>query len=133
MSHDWLPAKRVEQLAMAKTWKTVLDKTGADWDVTDAELLELTALITEADEMLTKAMAANRNAIVTARCNEAFGALIAFMRNLRNRRFFVPPLTNPDLISLGLHRKAVQEYEPASHIPTLYLLAFTRKMTSAHL
>ena len=102
MPQDWLPHKRVEQLAMAKTWKTVLDKSGLSWDVTEAETLELGNLITEADSLLTQAMAANRNAVTTARCNEAFADLTAFMRNLRNRRFFVPPLTNPDLVSLGL-------------------------------
>ena len=68
---DWLPRKRTEQLAMAKTWKTVLDKSGLSWDVTEEETLELGVLVTEADAMLTQAMAANRNAVTTARCNEA--------------------------------------------------------------
>ncbi|MCL1910866.1 MAG: hypothetical protein FWG13_01515 [Leptospirales bacterium] len=71
MSHDWLPSKRVEQLAMAKTWKTVLDKSGLSWDVTEEETLQLGVLVAEADEMLTKAMSVNRNAVTTARCNEA--------------------------------------------------------------
>jgi hypothetical protein len=105
MTADWLPHKRTEQLAMAKTWITVLTAKGTQWQVTEAETGELGDLAEDAENWLTKAMSADRNAVITAQCNETFGKLTAFMRNLRNRRFFVPPLSDPDLVYLGLRPK----------------------------
>ena len=75
MSTDWLPGKRIEQLAMAKTWISVLREKGEAWQVTHPEQDELSALANTADELLAQAMAADRNAVITARCNEAFDNL----------------------------------------------------------
>ena len=105
MSSDWLPSKRTEQLAMAKTWLHVLKEEGmgSGWGVLDSEMVELKNFTEYADELLTKATATERNSVTTARCNEAFHQLTVLMRDIRKRRFFVPPLSDPDLINLGLH------------------------------
>jgi hypothetical protein len=83
---DWLPGKRTDQLAMAKNWSAILTAKGTQWQI-------------------TRAMAAERNAVTTARCNEAFGGLTKLMRKIKSRKFFVPPLDDADLVSLGLKPK----------------------------
>jgi len=99
---DWVPGKRTEQLVMAKTWYTVLTKKGSQWDISSAETAALCALIDNAGEVLEKAMSSGRTAIATAKCREAFDELISCMRRLKSRKFFTPPLTDSDLVSLGL-------------------------------
>ena len=102
MTTDWLPTRRAEQLAMAKTWAAVLAEKGPQWEVTNAERLELGVLIENADSLFTKVMSVDRNIVVTAQTNTAFANLTIFMRALRRRRFLIPPLTEPGLVSLGL-------------------------------
>jgi hypothetical protein len=50
-------------------------------------------------------MSAERTAVTTAQCKEAFDSLIALMRSIKARRFFTPPLSDADLVSLGLKPK----------------------------
>jgi hypothetical protein len=84
---DWLPSKRDEQLAMAKNWIAVLTGKGSNWGIQDAETSELSELAEDAEKALAKAMSAERTAVVTAQCKEAYDKPIAFMRNLKARRF----------------------------------------------
>jgi len=107
MAHnsDWLPSRRESQLAMAKGWKLVLENKGSAWEVKDEEISELSKLTDEAEKILVKAMSMERTIIVTAQCREAFETLAAFMRNLKMRRFFSPPLTSADFVSLELRPK----------------------------
>ena len=99
---DWIPGKRTDQLAMAKTWYAMLGMKGSQWDISSAELGELSVWIVKAGEVLDKAMSSERSIVVTSNCGETFDGLIACMRNLKSRKFFTPPLTDDDLISLGL-------------------------------
>ena len=94
MSNDWLPAKRAGQLTMAKTWVTVIDGGGkrTAWGIPDPEIQKLIELTDEAETMLGQATAVDRNSVTTAWCNKAFGELSAHMRDMKNRRFFIPPL-----------------------------------------
>jgi hypothetical protein len=55
-----------------------------------------------AQALLQKAESGERTPVITEQCREAFDALAAAMRSLKNHRFLVPPLTNADLVSLGL-------------------------------
>jgi hypothetical protein len=104
MAHksDWLPSKRTEILAMAKTWKKVLTAKGSQWGITPADVSELGDWIETSEAALAKAMSSERNAVINAECKEQFDGLIALMRNMKNRKFFSPPLSDPDFISLGL-------------------------------
>ncbi|MDR0444625.1 MAG: hypothetical protein LBH44_14605 [Treponema sp.] len=100
---DWLPTSRTGQLAMAKNWHSVLGTKGTQWQITAADVSELKDIIEDSDKALTKAMAGDRSAVVTARCKEAFDPMISFMRNMKKRKFFIPPLLNSDFVSLGLN------------------------------
>lgn len=107
MAHnsDWLPSRRELQLAMAKSWITVLGTKGAAWDIKDEDISNLSRLADDAEITLSKAMSSERTTVVTAHCKAAFGRLAAFMRNLKTRRFFTPPLSDADYTSLELKPK----------------------------
>ena len=104
MAHfkEWLPGKRVEQLAMAKIWSHALIESGEEWKIPSADIGAMEELTQDAEIIFNRIMAAERNTITTARCNETFGKLITHMRYVKNRYFFVPPLAGHDLVSLGL-------------------------------
>ena len=115
MTRDWLPGRRVDQLAMAKTWVNILEAGNQEnWHVEEFD--ELQNLTKIADELFEEAMYTDRNVVITARLNTAFNNMIACMRNVKNRRFFVPPLTDADVVSLGLSLK--DEIKTTIHDPT---------------
>jgi len=102
MAHDWLPKRRTDQLAMAKNWAAILVVKATAWGIDNADVTSLNSKVNAAQEALNLAMSGNRSQVVTAQVNTAFAALISFMRNMKNRKFFVPPLNAVDLASLGL-------------------------------
>jgi len=99
---DWLPGRRAEQLAMAKSWHYNLKIKGRLWDVPEDEISRLGELADEAAESLSKALSTDRTAIITANCRKSFSSLVSMMRLIKSRRFFSPPLYDPDYIALGL-------------------------------
>jgi hypothetical protein len=105
MAHhsDWLPGTRTGSLEMARKWIGTLATKGTAWGVSDAEKAELAALTQAADTALTKAKdESTRTPVATAQCKTAFDALVAFMRDMKKRRFLTPPLVPADYVSLGL-------------------------------
>jgi hypothetical protein len=101
---DWLPGRRDDQLAMAKTWAAVLTAKGADWGVPSADLPELNAFIAAADAALLQAKSSDRSPVVTAQCREAFENLTEKMRYIKARYFLTPPLTEADYAALLLKK-----------------------------
>jgi hypothetical protein len=92
---------------MAKTWIKVL-QTGTNaekWGVPADTITELEELEAEASKWLERGMSSDRNAVITSQMNVAFSKLIAHMRDMKNRHFFTPPLTEPDIVSLDLRPK----------------------------
>ena len=107
MAHnsDWYPSRRELQLNMAKSWISVLNNKYNAWDIKKDEVSEISRLSEEAENILAKAISSERTIIVTAQCKEVFGELAAYMRNLKTRHFFSPPLTDADFVSLELRPK----------------------------
>lgn len=99
---DWMPRRRDEQLALARTWLGVLPVRGSEWGVTGGEVSELTALSASAEEAQKQAQAGDGNRTLNALEREAFVALVKFMRVMRRRRFTTPPFIESDWVSLGL-------------------------------
>ncbi|MDR1095141.1 MAG: hypothetical protein LBL31_01985, partial [Spirochaetaceae bacterium] len=60
-----------------------------------------------------------RTPVTVARCKAAFDALKAFMRDFKRRYFLCPPLTDEDLVSLGLkpHAKHHTPVKPPETAP----------------
>ena len=103
MSYDhWLPGRRDDQLFMAKNWETVLAAKAAGWNVPPAEVAGLGTLAADAEAALTLAKSGERTRIITAQCKDAFDALTAKMRFIKQRWFLQPPLTDAELVSLLL-------------------------------
>jgi hypothetical protein len=113
--NDWLPGSRTEQLRMARNWLMVITpEKAAAWGIPPAVMNGLDKAAEDAGEALRKAMdAATRTMVITAECKTAFGALERTLRDIKNRYFFVPPLTEADLVSLGLKPRASSSPIPA--------------------
>jgi hypothetical protein len=104
MAHsiEWLPSRRVQQLTMARRWYEILQTKAIVWNIPAREVTELESLIITAADCLRIVQSTERSMVNTAQCKAAFNALIAKMRFLKKHYFLSPPLTDADLISLGL-------------------------------
>ncbi|MDR2739123.1 MAG: hypothetical protein LBB68_04760 [Treponema sp.] len=101
---DWLPTTRDAILAMAANWITVCSARKTDWGISQPALAELITHAGTAEAALDVAKnETTRTPVATARCKEAFDALIACARDFKRRWFLSPPLLDSDYVSLGLH------------------------------
>jgi hypothetical protein len=102
-----MPGPRKEILAMCRTWLFYMTEARrAAWGVPAAEYNELEVLCSTAESILWKAMdIAERSHLITVLCREAFAALTAKMRFVRDRRFKLPPLSLADWAALGFRDK----------------------------
>ena len=104
-SEDWYPTTRTGQLAMVKQWIQVMSPADVRtaWGIPTAAYTELGSRFGAAQAALQKAEDdTQRTPVVNAQCKTAFDAMEAYARDFKNRHFFVPPLTEADLVSLGL-------------------------------
>ena len=104
MSSDWLPRYRADRLAMAKTWTEVLAGRWSDWEIKEYEVADLLRHYNKARAAFD---ASNPDPetpgpVSSEAIKSAMKALVSYMRYVKERRFFVPPLTDADLVSLGL-------------------------------
>lgn len=102
MRSDWLPARRDEQLAMAKTWVAQLPISNGAWAVTETEIAELSDLVEDAQNAMTAAGVRGGSAFENALVREAFTNMTRYMRLMHQRKFFSPPMLDSDWIRLGL-------------------------------
>ena len=103
VTRDWLPHTREGQLAMARDWKSVMTTQAAAWNIPAAVLTDLDTLFQAAESALAVAQnETTRTPVSTAQCKAAFEALAEKMRDIKRRYFLEPPLTDADIISLGL-------------------------------
>jgi hypothetical protein len=107
---------------MARTWISVLTEDAKNaqgqtvqkyvaWGIPAETFTSFGTLYGAAQEALTRAQEKEtRTEVTNPACKTAFDALVDAMRTLKRRHFFVPPLTEADMVSLGL--------KPADKIPT---------------
>jgi hypothetical protein len=95
-----MPRRREEQSAMANKWVSELPKSNGAWTVTPAEITELGEFAETAQEAFNRLVSGS--AVDTARARDAFVALVRYMRFLHSRKFFSPPMEDPDYVRLGL-------------------------------
>jgi len=103
MSKDWMPGKRWDILTMAKIWIQVLGENREAWEIPARVVVELRELAISVESAINANNSTARGPVTAAMVNEAIGRLKHYMRSIKNRYFFVPPLTVPDLIRLHLH------------------------------
>jgi hypothetical protein len=105
MAHyiEWLPTTREGQLVMAWDWVSVAGGKAAAWGIPANVITALDGLAKAARDALTTAQnETTRTPVATAKCREAFDALVAKMRDIKKRYFLSPPLVDSDYIALGL-------------------------------
>jgi hypothetical protein len=101
MSNDWIPGSNEELAAMAKTWYMQLNSWKVAWGVPEAKVEELNGKQNAVNAMLLTPKA-SRTPSFTANLNREVEALKAVMRDIKKRYFYMPPLTEGDLVTLGL-------------------------------
>ena len=101
---DWLPWNKNERLAMGKNWDRIVAENADAWNVPEEIRTKLShAIIVAEGENATPV--GERNAVTNARLQAAFDELAAVMRDIKKRYFYNPPLTDADILSLGLKPK----------------------------
>jgi hypothetical protein len=110
-NRDWFPKTRDEQLSMAFIWNGALVNQSTAWNIPATVQTAFSPLASAAEAaLLTAKDESSRTPVATAQCREAFKTLEEKMRDIKKRYFYVPPLTEADLIHLGL--------KPHDNIPT---------------
>jgi hypothetical protein len=103
---DWLPHKREGQLNLSQLWQTIITTSKASaWGIPSAELTALRNLTTAAEAALAANQPPTRSTLTAKQCDVAFKALIDKMRLFKAHYFLLPPLTEIDIVSLGLKPK----------------------------
>jgi hypothetical protein len=98
-----MPGKRAGQLVMCRNWIGVMTaELRTRWNIPQDRFLELGNLFGNAQTFLQKAESSDRTPVITEQCKEAFEALTAAMRFFKAHYFLLPPLTNADIVNLGL-------------------------------
>jgi hypothetical protein len=90
---------------MARNWISIINAPvdPPDWGIPPAQITDLITLFDAAQDILLKAQSdTERTKVVTAQCNAAFKALVKRLRFIKAHYFLMPPLTEADLIALGL-------------------------------
>ena len=102
MRNDWMPSTRSAQLAMAKRWMELLPLKEAAWRIPEGMILLLRELTVDAETLQDRADSPIGTKGDAERARLAFRALVAHMRDVRRRVFFMPPLDDADFADLGL-------------------------------
>jgi hypothetical protein len=103
MSNDWLPSSKTDKIGMSNNWVARIG-THPDWGVPAAATQNLTAKAAALQTLLATPKE-DRTQTINTRINDAVKALVDAMRDVKKRYFYVPPLDNGDLVSLGLKPK----------------------------
>jgi hypothetical protein len=100
---------------MAKNWNFHLRQFGTAWGVPAKVQKELVKHISKAEKDLFVAKETSRSSGDSTKCGETFKAMIAFMRDLKDRYYRKNPLKDEDFVNLGLKtpgKKPSQISEP---------------------
>jgi hypothetical protein len=88
---------------MCRNWTVIMTAdVRTAWGIPQTQYNELVTLFDNARTLLQKAQSSDRTPVINEQCREAFEALVAKMRFFKGHYFLVPPLTNADLVNLGL-------------------------------
>jgi hypothetical protein len=97
-----MPGTRAGQLAMAKRWLDLLPNKESAWSISEGMVQQLGELTGEAETLQDRVDSPEGTKGDAARARTAFHELVSFMRDIRRRVFFMPPLNDGDFKDLGL-------------------------------
>jgi hypothetical protein len=109
---------------MVEAWLTLLATKLPAWGIPESVLQNLSALVANVESALKVAENENtRTPVATARCKEAFDALVTAMRDTKRRYFLTPPLSDADFVALGLKPHRATHSPPGT--PTAQVMVET--------
>jgi hypothetical protein len=97
---DWVPSPKTAKIEMAGNWGVKI-AANPEWGVPAAATQNLAAKATALQTLLATPPE-DRTPTINTRIKSAEKALVETMRDVKKRYFFVPPLDDGDLVSLGL-------------------------------
>jgi hypothetical protein len=97
---NWLPPRKTAKIEMGDNWAAKITANPA-WGVPETVPGNLTGK-TNALRTLLLTPPEDRTPTINARIKAAEKELVDVLRDVKKRHFFVPPLTDADLVSLGL-------------------------------
>jgi hypothetical protein len=102
---------------MAGEWVPVCTAKQSAWNIPQADLTTLSSAWEAAAAALEAATnESTRTPVTIARCKTMFSHLVSFMRYFKQHYFMSPPLSEADLVSLGL--KPHDPHPTPSGVPT---------------
>jgi hypothetical protein len=102
MSTDWMPSTIQRRIDMGRNWVNKLAVKAVAWRVPEIVAADLGELVEQAEEAQAQALSADATAPIRHRRDRFVADMAAFMRDVRRRYFFVPPMVEEDILSLGL-------------------------------
>jgi len=87
---------------MAKRWLDLLPSKEQDWRIPEGMIQRLGELTADAESLQDRADSPEGTKGDAVRARTAFAELVAHMRDIRRRVFFMPPLAEADFADLGL-------------------------------
>jgi hypothetical protein len=104
MAHgqDWMPTTIQGRIDMGRRWVDILKVKGTGWRVPEIVTGDLEEFVEAAEEAQAQALSAGANAAIRHRRDRFVAEMVAYMRDVRNRYFFIPPMNEEDFLSLGL-------------------------------
>jgi hypothetical protein len=87
---------------MAKTWVVVLTENAAAWEFLLPEITILKGYADKAQAALDVAQGENKGPVAAEAARVAFAKLKEYMRFLKERKMFIPPISLPGWVALGL-------------------------------
>ena len=102
MRTDWLPSSRTGMVQMASSWSKIVTEKAEGWNLPGQIPKILEDLCKDAKDALALATSSDRSPATNQQIRTTFGVLTDYMRDLKRRYFFMPPLSEVDWISLGL-------------------------------
>nr|AXS01292.1 hypothetical protein [uncultured bacterium] len=103
MASDWMPTSRPALIEMGTNWAALAGNNPA-WGVPAAAITGLGEK-TQTLQTLNATPPSARTPVMVAQIKTAEKTLVETLRDIKKRYFFTPPLTDADVIALGLKPK----------------------------
>jgi hypothetical protein len=87
---------------MGRNWIPILQAKGTAWRVPPALVVDLVEFVESAEEAQAAALSEDAGSPIRHRRDRFVAEMAAFMRDIRNCYFFIPPMNEEDLLELGL-------------------------------
>jgi hypothetical protein len=99
---DWMPSTIQGRIDMGRRWVDILKVKGTGWRVPEIVTGDLEEFVEAAEEAQAQVLSGGATEALRHRRDRFVAEMVAYMRDVRNRYFFIPPMNEEDFLSLGL-------------------------------